>query len=50
MFICQLSKEKQLEYYKRIKKTLLENEVYSYENLAEAMSSKVNDVDDLLVA
>ncbi len=50
MFICQLPKKEKLEYYKRIKKALLENEVFSYENLVEAMNSKVKDLDGLLTA
>lgn len=48
MYICQLPKEMRLEYYKRIKQALLEKETYSYESLADAMNSKVTDLNDLL--
>lgn len=48
IFICQLPKIEQLNYYKRIKKALIEEDSYSFENLKEAMSSKVKDLQGLI--
>lgn len=48
LFICQLSKTERFWYYKAIKRTLLANDCYTFENLAEAMNSKVKDLDGLL--
>ena len=41
MFICQLPKEKQLKAYKAIKACLIYEDVYTIENLQEAMSNQI---------
>lgn len=43
-FIWQLSKREQLGYYKRIKDYLVNEDVYSYENLCNAMNTKIVDL------
>ena len=48
MFICQLPKGEQLWWYKSIKAKLISEEVYSYENLRNAMESKIADIADLI--
>lgn len=44
MYVCQLSKAKQLTLYKAIKAQLIELGVFSYENISNAMNSKVSDL------
>ena len=48
MYICQLSKEEKLRYYKAIKAYLIREESYSLENLQLAMDEKIKDIQDLL--
>lgn len=48
LFICELSKKEQFEYYKKIKSALIENGVFDFENLENAMNSKIRDIEDLI--
>lgn len=48
MYICQLPKQEQFAYYKRIKAYLINNECYSYNEMIIAMNSKLNDLNDLI--
>ena len=44
IFIWQLPGRERLKYYKRIKAKLIEENAFSYENLADAMSNKIVDL------
>lgn len=44
IFIWELPKTERLTYYKRIKAKLIEENEFSYENLADAMSNKIVDL------
>ena len=48
MFIYQLSRGEKFAYYKRIKAALIDEGVYTFENLETAMNSKIQDIQDLL--
>lgn len=48
MYICQLSQKEQFELYKQIKNTLIQEDAFTFENLSNAMNSKVSDIDGLL--
>ncbi len=47
-FICQLPKKEQLEIYRKIKRILIAEDAYSYENIKEAMSNKLSDILDMI--
>lgn len=48
LFIWQLPKQKQLNYYKRIKAILIKEGVFTLENLENAMNSKIKDLQGLI--
>lgn len=48
IFIRQLSISEKYIYYKRIKRVLIDNNVFSYEALKNAMDNKIKDIYDLI--
>lgn len=44
MYVCQLDKKAKLEVFKRIKAILIAEDCLTYENLRNALDSKVKDL------
>lgn len=44
MYVKQLPIEKQFEIYKKIKAYLIENDVFTVENITTALNSKLSDL------
>lgn len=47
-YICQLAKEEKLRWYKAIKNALVREGAFSYENIRNAMESKIADIEGLV--
>ena len=47
-YICQLAKEEKLVWYKAIKRVLVAEGVFSYENIRSAMEQKIVDLEGLV--
>lgn len=45
LFICQLPKRERLYWYREIKKILMQDGLYTYENLKNAMENKIVDIE-----
>lgn len=44
VYVCQLPAKQKLEVYKRVKNALIQNDALTYENIRNALDSKIADL------